>query len=161
VQPWIIASVIYVIAGFIGAPVQRAVMELNTKNVSQDELEKQLEMTDKYGFVGHIMTPAFVLLITLVIAALTYIAVTLSSKAATFKQYFTLVMWTGVIGAVGYLLSMSIVRMRGAENILDPEDARFSLSLRIFATESGAVLKGLLGSIEFFAIWSLVLLLLG
>jgi hypothetical protein len=161
VQPWIIASVFYLLAGVIGMPIQLAVMELNPNDLPADQLEQQIEMAEKFSFVGYIMAPAMVLIITLIMAGLTYIMVTILSKAATFKQYFTLMMFVNVIGALGYLLSMAVVRMRGAENIMDPEDARFALSLRMLATESGAVLKGLLGSIDFFVVWSFILLVLG
>ena len=47
------------------------------------------------------------------------------------------------------------------ENITSPEDMHLSLSLRMLAPEASTFLRGLLGSIEFFSIWGLVLVVLG
>jgi hypothetical protein len=118
-------------------------------------------MAGKFAYVQLIIAPAGVLILAFVLAGLSYVVVTLASKAATFKQYLTLMLFTDVVGVVGYLITTTIVRLRGVENITVPDDARFSLSLRMLAPENSAALKGLFGSIEFFAIWGFVLIVMG
>jgi hypothetical protein len=61
----------------------------------------------------------------------------------------------------GQLVTAIVVRMRGLERIAGPEDAQWSLSLRALAADAGPVVRGFLGGIEFFALWSLVVLAMG
>jgi hypothetical protein len=161
VQPWLILSVLYVVITWIGLPVQRALLELNPGNLPTEQLDQQLEMVDKYGPAQLVFAPALVLIMGLILAGISYVLVTVLSRAATFKQYFTLTLFTSIIGAVGYLLTTAVVRLRGTENIMEPGDAQFSLSLRVLAPEDSAALKGLLGTFEFFAIWGFILLVMG
>lgn len=156
-QPWIIVSVLFMIATWIAAPLQQAVMEMNPQFEDQDVSGQAGMMRN----MGVIMSPAMALIMTAVVAGITYILVTLMSREATFKKYFTLLFFANIVYAVGYLLTMVLLRMRGVENITSPEDMHLSLSLRMLAPEASTFLRGLLGSIEFFSIWGLVLVVLG
>jgi hypothetical protein len=83
------------------------------------------------------------------------------SQRATFKQYLTLNFFSSIPAMIGQLLSVVIIRLRGLEGIMGPEDARMSFSLRALAPPDSAPMKGLYGGVEFFTIWSLVLLVMG
>ncbi len=159
VQPWLLSSLTYAIITWIAMPIQRAVLEVHP-DLTTEQIDQQLELMDNFGFMWIVLAPAGALVITLVIAGLSYIAVTLASRAATFKQYLTLSFFTGIVGMMGQLISAVIIRVRGIENITGPEDAQMALSLRALAPDNAAV-RGLFGSIEFFAIWSLVLVVMG
>lgn len=158
-QPWIFASVIYMVITWIAMPIQRAVLEVHP-TLTSAQIDAQLDMMDRFGFMWIILAPAGILIITFIMAGISYIAVTLATRAATFKQYLTLSFFTGIVGMIGQLVSSIIIRARGLDNIMSPEDAQMSLSLRALAPDN-AVLRGLFGSVEFFAIWSLVLLAMG
>jgi len=156
-QPWVIVSVLFMIATWLAAPLQQAVMEMNPQFEDQD-VSGQAGMMRTMGVI---MSPAMALIMTALVAGITYILVTLMSREATFKKYFTLLFFANIVYAVGYLLTMVLLRMRGVENITSPEDMHLSLSLRMLAPEASTFLRGLLGSIEFFSIWGLVLVCLG
>jgi Yip1 domain len=160
VQPWILASLFYMLVTWIMMPIQAALLEINAE-LTAEQIDQQLEVMDRFGFMWIILAPAGALLITVVMAGLSYIAVTMASRAATFKQYLTLSFYTGIVAMVGQLISSIIVRVRGLDVIEAPADAQVSLSLRVLAPEGNAVLRGLMGSIEFFALWSLVLVAMG
>ncbi|MCI0451531.1 MAG: YIP1 family protein [Candidatus Latescibacteria bacterium] len=159
VQPWLLSSAIYAFITWIAMPIQRAVLEVHP-DLTTEQLEQQLEVMDKFGFMWVILAPAGALVITFVMAGLSYIAVTLASRAANFKQYLTLSFFTGIVGMMGQLVSAVIIRGRGLESIAGPEDAQMALSLRALAPDNAAM-RGLFGSFEFFAIWSLVLVVMG
>jgi hypothetical protein len=160
VQPWLLSSFFYMIITWLAMPIQRAVMEVNP-DMTTEQIDQQVEMIDRFGWVWILLAPVGALLVTLVIAGLTYIAVTLASRAATFKQYLTLSFFCGIVGMAGQLISSVVVRMRGLERIAGAEDAQWSLSLRALAADAGPVVRGVLGGVEFFAIWSLVVLAMG
>ncbi len=159
VQPWIFASLIYMVITWIAMPIQRALLEVHP-SMTSDQIDQQLQVMDRFGFMWIVLAPAGMLIITFVIAGISYVAVTLATRAATFKQYLALSFFTSIVGMMGQLVSSIIVRARGLDSIMGPEDAQMSLSLRALAPDS-AVVRGLFSSVEFFAIWSLVLVAMG
>jgi hypothetical protein len=160
-QPWLIISFMYMVVTFLSLPIQVALLELNPKNASPELLDQQIRMVDNFGWVWVILTPLGVLILQLIVAGLTYILVTIMSQRATFKQYLTLNFFSSIPAMIGQLLSVVIIRLRGLEGIMGPEDARMSFSLRALAPPDSAPMKGLYGGVEFFTIWSLVLLVMG
>jgi hypothetical protein len=160
-QPWLVISVMYMVLTFLSLPIQVALLELNPKGVSPEMLDQQIRMVDSFGWVWVVLTPLGVLVMQLIVAGLTYILVTIMSQRATFKQYLTLNFFAGIPAMVGQLLSVILIRARGLEGIMGPEDARMSFSLRALAPPDSSVVKGLFGGVEFFTIWSLVLLAMG
>ena len=160
-QPWLIVSVMYMIVTFLGLPIQVALLELNPQNLTADQLDPQIRMMQTFGWVWVALTPVGVLLMQLIVAGLSYILVTIMSQRATFKQYLALNFFTGIPAMIGQLISVIMIRMRGVEEIMGPDDARMSFSLRTLAPPDSALLKGIFGSFEFFTIWSLVLLAMG
>ncbi len=159
VQPWLLVSVIYALITWIAMPIQRAVLEVHP-TMTTEQIDQQVEFMERFGFIWIVMAPVGVLLITLVTAGLSYIAVTIASRAATFKQYLSLSFFCGIVSTMGQLVSSIIIRARGINNIAGPEDAQMALSLRALAPDN-AVVRGLFGAVEFFAIWSLVLVVMG
>lgn len=160
-QPWLIISVLYMIVTWLGLPIQLALLELNPQNLSPDKLDPQIRMMESFGWIWVVLTPVGVLLMQLIVAGLSYILVTILSQRATFKHYLALNFFTGIPAMIGQLISVVLIRMRGVEEIMGPDDARMSFSLRALAPADSAVMKGLFGSVEFFTIWSLVLLAMG
>jgi hypothetical protein len=156
-QPWLIVSLIFMFATWLASPLQLAVMEMSPELEGQDVTGQARVMQT----VGIVMAPAMALIMTAVIAGLTYIMVTLMSKEATFKKYFALLFFCNIVFSVGYLLTIVILRLRGVESITSPEDMQMSLSLRMLAPEASAFVKGILGSIEFFSLWGLALVVVG
>jgi len=155
-QPWLWVSILFVIGGWLMVPAQHALMALNPKMTP--------EMMEKMGSVAYFqlaLAPAMCLIVALLAAGISYPVVTLQSREATFKKYFTLVLFTNLIFSLGYVITGIILRARGVDSIASPEDLKISFSLRMLAPGAGDVVKGLLGTIEFFSIWGLVLVVLG
>jgi len=160
-QPWLCLSLIYMVIGYLSMPIQLAVMETNPSNLTLDQLDQQIEMTEKFGMLQLLATPVIMLIIGLVIGGITYIAVSIMSAKATFKQYFSLAIFASLVTVPSQLISTLVLRARGTESIRSAEDAYVSISLRFLAPEDSGILKALLSTIEFFSIWSLVVLAMG
>jgi hypothetical protein len=152
-QPWLLASILLIIAGWLAIPVTRAVMLLNPKMTP--------EMAQKGPYFQLVVGPAFLLIFGLIAAGVSYVVVTLQSKEATFKKHFTLILFTQLIFLLGNVIVAAILRARGTGNITSPEDAHLSFSLRMLAPEANAVVRGLLATFDFFSLWGLVLTALG
>jgi hypothetical protein len=155
-QPWVWVSILFVIGSFLMVPAQRAVMALNPKMTPE-----MMEKAAPFMYAPIVIAPAMALIIAFIAAGITYVFVTMQSKEATFKKYFTLILFTNLVYSLGYLVTAIILRARGVDGITSPEDLKISLSLRLLAPEANPVVRGLLSSIEFFSIWGLTLVALG
>ena len=159
VQPWLLGSVLYAIITWLAMPIQMAVLE-NHPTMTSEQIEQQTAMMQKFGFVWVLLAPVGMFVITFIVAGISYVVVAISSRAASFKKYLTLSFFTGIVGMTGQLVTSIIVRLRGLDQIEGPEDARLGLSLRALAPDSN-LMRGIFGSFEFFALWSLVLVVMG
>lgn len=159
VQPWLLGSVLYAIITWLAMPIQMAVVE-NHPTMTSEQIEQQTAMMQKFGFVWVLLAPVGMFVITFIVAGISYVVVAISSRAASFKKYLTLSFFTGIVGMTGQLVTSIIVRVRGLDQIEGPEDARVGLSLRALAPDSN-LMRGIFGSFEFFALWSLVLVVMG
>jgi hypothetical protein len=160
-QPWVWMSMIYLVVGYFSIPIQRAVMEMNTGDLPMEQLEQQLEWFDKFGYIQLLGTPLVFLVLGLIVAGLGYILVSILSEKANFKKFFTLYFYGGIIASLATVVSVLAVRMKGIESLRVPEDAQFSIGLAFMGPTEGVVLKSVFMSLEFFSMWSLVVVAMG
>jgi hypothetical protein len=161
-QPWVWLSVIYVIVGYFSKPVQLAVMELNPSNLPPDQLDKQLEIMAGWGYWLQLAaTPVILLVMGLAVAGLSYILVSILADRASFKQFFSLNIYAGIVASAATVLATLVVRMKGIDAIQSAADAKFSIGLAFLAPEEGALIRAVLSSVDFFSIWSYVLVVMG
>ena len=160
-QPWLLLSVVGIVVGVFALPIQKAIIELNTNNVSADEIAQQLEFVSNFGWIQVGFTPLVVLVVSLIVTGVTYILIASMATSPNFKRYFTLSMFAGVIGVLAQVVSTFVVRVRGLESIRSVADTQAAISLAFLAPTGDALMRGLLSSIELFSIWSLVVVALG
>ena len=160
-QPWLIVSVIMVIATVLMLPIQSAMIESNPELMAGGNADNAESMMKIAQIVQVVMSPVIVLVAALIVTAISYVMVTLMSKEATFKKYFTLILFADVVASVGFIATILILRARGIDTISSPEDMKAGLSLRMLAPDAGPVVSGILGSVEFFAIWGFALIAAG
>jgi hypothetical protein len=153
-QPWLMVSVLFVIGSFLMIPANQAVMALKMT-------PEMIERAKPFAYLPLIIMPAMLLIVALLASGVSYPVVTMQSKEATYKKFFTLVLFTNLIFSLGYLITAIMVRVKGVDSIQSPEDLKLSFSLRMLATDASPVVRGLLGSIEFFSLWGLALVVVG
>ncbi|HEX6791317.1 MAG TPA: YIP1 family protein [Candidatus Krumholzibacteria bacterium] len=157
-QPWLMVSVLMMVATALSLPAQTALLENNPDLAGAENAAKMVKITQ---YVQLALSPVLVLLFAVIMTAVSYVVVTLVSKEATFKKYFTLILFTDVVAIVGYVVTSILLRARGFDQIASPEDMKVGLSLRLLAPDASPVVKGLLGGVEFFAVWGFTLAVLG
>jgi hypothetical protein len=158
-QPWVWISIISIIAGYFYTPVTVAVIELNPNGLPPEQLDQQLRFAEMTWL--QLITPIVVLIMSLIVAGLSYILVSILSEKANFKKYFTLSLYAGIVSTLTTVVTTLVIRMKGIDSIQTPADARFSLGLGFLAPEEGALIRALLTSIDFFTIWVFILMVLG
>jgi hypothetical protein len=161
-QAWLWLSIIYVVVGYAAIPINIALVEINPQNLPADQVDQQLAFFEGIGKWLQIgATPLILLLVTLAVSGLAYILVSIFSEKANFKKFFTLSLYTSIVSSLANVIATLVVRMKGVDAIRTAADAKFSIGLGFLAPDEGALVRALLASVDFFAIWSFVLVVMG
>ena len=153
-----------VVGGFFATPVgQQAYIDQASKpnpitgTVPNEQQMKYIEMFGRYMpyvyGVGALIASPIVVLIMAGIAFLVF--GTFMGGQATFKQVFAVVVHSGVIGVVGQLIVMPVNYFR--ETLESP----MNLAVLLPMLDPGGFLAKLLGSVELFRVWSVIVLSIG
>lgn len=143
--------------------MMRRQMAQRDQEMSQEQIDQAVEMAEKVGPVmtlvsGLVFAPA----IYLILAAVFMSAVRLAGSEIDFQRSLSVFLYSMMTWALYSLLALPIILSRES---LDPEVAQSGVlmsNLGAFAPEdAGAVVKGLLSSLDAFSVWTLILLILG
>jgi hypothetical protein len=160
-QPFLVIAVASSAIAWFQGPINRHILLLNERGLPEDQLQRQVDIMDKFGFIGLIVAPVVVLIIYVVIAALCNVAANLVSGRSSFKKMMGLISFTAIIGIIEQALRLLIIHMKGIENITSRDDLySVSFSLTRFIDADG-FLRALLDSLSIFGIWFLVLFVIG
>jgi hypothetical protein len=161
-QPLIWLGLLNMLTTFISLPIRRLMLEMNINELPEEMLEKLIEFWSLIAAFEVVSAPIGVFLVSLVTALIGYIFINIVAAQSSFKQFFTLYLYAGIIGNVGGLLSILVVRFgKGLQAIRSPEDAVFSIGLNSFAPSDNAVLEAVFSSLDLFTIWALVIVAMG
>jgi hypothetical protein len=152
------------VGGFFATPIrQQAYIDQASKpnpitgTVPGEQQMKYIEMFARYMpyvYAGGalIMSP----LVTLLMAGIAFLVLgTFMGGQATFKQVFAVVTHSGVIGVVSQLIVMPVNYVR--ETLESP----MNLAVFLPMLDPAGFLAKLLGSVELFRVWSVVVLSIG
>jgi hypothetical protein len=161
-QPLIWLGLINMLITLISLPIRRLFMEMNVQELPEETLEKLIEFWSLIAAFEVLSAPIAVFLVALIISLIGYIFVNFVATHSSFKQFFTLYLYANIIGSAGGLVSILVVRFgKGLQAIRSPEDADFSIGLGFLAPPENTFLQAVYASIDLFAIWALVVIVLG
>jgi len=160
-KPFVLASVIGIINGYLMIPFQVKRIEFNPRDLSPEQIELAMERVQKFGFVGLILTPVIFIIIYLIMAGLAHIAINIMSSEANYKKVLSLVSYTGLVSILGQIITTVILLMRGIESVETMADMKVSLSLAALFPDLEGVGYAFLESLSIFSIWYYILFLLG
>jgi hypothetical protein len=160
-KPFVFVSVVMMITSYLLLPLQRKVMELNMRNLSEEQLQKAVEGYGKWAPLGLITVPIALIIIYLIVSGVMHLVVNIMSSRSSFKKTLSLISFCGIITIVEQIIVAVVLRMRGPESIESAADMKFSLSLAPLVGEGKGLLAAVLQSLSIFQIWYYVVLVLG
>jgi hypothetical protein len=160
-KAFIPVAVINILIGWLMMPLNRHVFLLNERGVSAEELERGLEVMDKFGFVGLIMAPIVILLIILILSGIAHLVINMTTSNANFKKTMSLFMWCAIISTIGQLLRTVVLSLKDIEMIQSAADLEVSFSLAALFPGMEGWGKAFFESIGIFEIWFYALFILG
>ena len=161
VGPLIVILAATVVTSFLLMPLWTEVQRMGVmqRDMPEDQREQALRMMETFKWVGLAVAPIFATVITAIFALLFWAWGAISgAKNATFKVAFTALVYTGVIYILQAIAQAIVVYVKGAEQVaLEGGQPTFGLALFMERGDMSKWLWGLIASINFFAIWSAIL----
>ena len=68
-QPWVWVSLLNMVTAYISMPIQKQLVRLNPNNLTEEQLQQNLDALDKFGFLGVISTPVGVLISSVIVVS--------------------------------------------------------------------------------------------
>ncbi len=157
-QPWAWVSLISMATAHFSIPIQIQIARMNPKGVPPEQLDQTIGMMEKFGFLGVISTPVVVLITGLIVAAISYVVLSVLAESSSFKQYFTLYLYASIVSSLGALIGTGLAVMKGVENIRSMEDAMSSFGPAVLLPPGQKILHAVLSTgFDVFQIWFYVL----
>ena len=160
-KPFILVAVIVIIIVWAQSPVTLHVTSLNERGLSEEQLQNTLDGMEKLQILQYIIAPIWILITSLLIAAVINITANLMSGRSNYRKALSLSLFVGLITMVEQIISVVVVRMRGIENIQSTEDAQISLSLAPLFPDASKLMTSFLESLSIFRIWYYIVMALG
>jgi hypothetical protein len=140
---------------------QRMVQQ--NQELSAEQIDRGVQIAKKFGPVGALVTGIAVLPIAYLLLALVFWTFfRLFGSELSFPASLSVTLHSLMPNAVSALLTVPLIFRLATINAKDAQRGLLLSSLAAFAPESsGPAVKALLGSIDFFSLWVLILLSLG
>lgn len=160
-KAFIVLAVLNMLIAWLNIPVQRFVFSLNERGLSDEQLQAQMEISEKFGWVGIILAPVFILIVLFILAGLVNLTVNLVSAQSNYKKTMSLMCFAGLIGVLEQIITVIIVRVRGIETIETASDAIVSLGPAALFPEAEGFLAAAYQALSVFQIWYFIVFLFG
>jgi hypothetical protein len=133
------------------------------EKMSDDQIQKTVEMTEKFGWVFTTAPAALSPVIYLLIGLIFMVALRLAGSEIGFAQSFSVTLYAMMPWVIHGLLSLPLIlRLDTIDPATMQQGGVLTSNLAALAPEgSGKVLMALLASIDLFSLWTLVLLIIG
>ena len=158
--PLIIMCVATTIISYFLMPLYAELQELGLarQEMSPEQREQAQRMMENFKWLGLVFAPVSVVFFTAIFALLFWAWGAISgAKNATFKIAFSALVYGGAIYILQGIAQAIVVQVKGAEQVaLEGGPPTFGLALFLERGDMGRWLWGLLASVNFFAIWSAI-----
>ncbi len=145
------------------ADVLRGTFAASGIELPEEELEKGIERAEKSGSVTSLLSGLFVPVLGLLLALVFMVVFKLVASDLDFGSSLSVVLHSLMPLAVSSLLSIPVVLSRASIGYDDIRNGSLLASNPAFllSDEASAPLRSLLGSLDVFTIWTLILLAIG
>lgn len=143
--------------------VMRDAIEESGQDISAAQLDRQVEMAEKFKWVGTASQVVLQPAVYLLMAGIFLVVLRLAGSEIDFRRSLSVAVHGMMPFLVATLLTVPVVLSRAELNLKDVQSARYLHSnLASFAADSTAKpVLALLSSIDLFSLWTIVLLAIG
>ena len=162
-EPWVWGSLLHMIIAYTVLPIQIRLFELTKDTRPPEQFETELAKMQEFPikYLGVMTAPVTVLFVAVIFAAISFIAVSVASERSNFKKHLGIYLWSSLVASVGVLLSNILVRTKGLETVRSYRDALAPFGPAALIPDGGKIWYALLSTLDVFAVWFYVLLVVG
>jgi hypothetical protein len=158
--PLIVVALATLIASFFMMPLYGEMQRvaLAARDMTPEQREQALRQMESFKYVGLAFGPIMVAVISALIGLLLWGWAAISgAREPQYKVAFTAIVYTGVIGVLQLIAQSIVVALKGAEQVAgEGGPPTFGLALFMERGDMPKILWGLLASVNFFAIWTAI-----
>lgn len=135
---------------------------LMARDMTDQQREQALRQMESFKYVGLVFGPIMVAIFSAIFGLLLWGWAAISgAREPQYKVAFTAIVYTGVIGVLQLIAQSIVVALKGAEQVaLEGGPPTFGLALFLERGDMPKLLWGLLANINFFSIWTAIVVAL-
>lgn len=162
--PYIIITIFVLFMMFMTLDVQMSdqMAALEARDMTEQQIEAaKTQMQGPLRYSGIVIAPIAMLIVNVIIAALLLLAgnLMIGGQEVSFKKIFCLLMWTGLVGIVGVLITTFLAIQKGTMTGVSMD---LSILLPVVpAGESKSFMHHLLTRFDLFVFWQMILWIIG
>jgi hypothetical protein len=159
--PALALAVVVVVLAYLTMPFSRAAMAEQMARVAQQNPQAAGQMA-KFQSVGLVVGPIIFLIILAIWAGVLWLLVMLfAGGEAKYRTLLSIVTYTAVPSLLLQVAGLAVLYMKGVGAVTSPADLRPALGLNLLAPSLGGFAGAVLGGINPFSIWSMILTAIG
>ena len=164
--PLIVILVLSIFSGIVLAPrldydSMKVAMARANPNMSPDDINRGVKMASAIGKVSAYASPVFVLIIFSIVAGVLLLAFRLFGGEGTFKQAFSVTLYAWIPRVIQSVILTAIVLAKGTVDVNEMATVVRSNPAFLVDMTEHPVLFSFLSTFDVFALWSIVLLIIG
>ena len=160
-KPFIVLCAITMVIGYLITPYRNQAMKPLFAQMPPERAEQALENMGKFGWIGLLVVPVFLVITYLILAAIAHVVINIMSTRSSFKKTLSLIAWCAIVATLEQIISTVVIMSRGVESIETMADLRMSIGPAALAPNATGFVAAFLQSLSVFQIWYYVLLVLG
>lgn len=138
------------------------ILESNVQSsLDPEKAANALEFIRRLRIVGYTLTPLFLMLRWVLVAGFLFMTAAVLNGSMSFRASFCLIASAEAISLIKSSFTLLIIFLRGPDRLTEPADLQPPIGVNILLPDAGEPLYTILGALNPFEIWYLVLLVVG
>ena len=158
--PLLVVAIGTLVASYFMMPLYEEMQRiaLTAREMTEEQRAQAMQQMERFKYVGLAFGPIMVAVISALVGLLLWAWAAISgAREPRYKVAFTAIVYTGVIGILQLIAQAIVVALKGAEQVaLEGGPPTFGLALFLERGDMPRILWGLLANVNFFAIWTAV-----
>ena len=158
--PFIGVAIIAIILGYLMQPYQQAAMASKIAEIAQQN-PQAAENARKFAGIGILFAPVVYGIILVVVASVLWVLVSVFGGEGKWVTLLSVATYTSITVLLVQAIGLVVLKMKGIDQVSSPADLQPALGLNLLAPGAKGFLGAVLGGINPFALWGMILNAIG
>jgi hypothetical protein len=159
-MPFLGLAVLLAVAIFLMMPYQQAAMASKMAEVAQANPQAAASM-QKFAYIGIVAGPIVFAIILVISATILWVVTSIFGGEGKWGTLLSVSTYTSMTGILLQYVALLVLMLKGVGQVSSPEDMKPPLGLNLLDPGATGFMGALLGGINLFAIWGVILTAIG